>query len=890
MAFAARLGALTGELVEAVTLTSAQTRPDRFNAHREAALRNLKSHPFLRTNQFDVEHNLDGLEERFRVNLREELADALHERRGLLQQTPSQWHPEILYLLLELSDQPTFNTRLSDLDLLKKGSGEQEEEQLRWEDIAREDGWDQDDAIWKTIKYSDSSDDGDGEGYREESGSESGTSIASSEVPPRRTAEDLVIHPEDNPQLTLIRKAQEWRTGKPPKDGAGHTRKVPITEFHIAREVLFMLQGLDTTLFAPDGSADPAFQMTHTAWDTYKALISYFSEAGRRLAVLRRFIAQPQRSSHLQAFHDSVAARLHCFDKMVTKIQAPLVSPKHDFVVSLLRIKAELTAGLEPLFALSGIVTQMQDGSSSGAFRYLELLFEGSNIAQLAGKPATYEFLARIFVECFDVYLRPIRLWMDEGKLLPGDKIFFASEFPTQVPLGKIWKDQYRLRRTVDGKLHAPKFLQPAANKIFNTGKNVVVLKKLGRFESTRSKWSVEEPPLDYDAICPAGFELAPFCDLFDAAFDRWLQSKYNTTSTILRNALFEHCGLWSALDAMGHLYFMSDGSASELFSRNLFSKLDLLASSWHNRYGLTGTAQEAFASLIDAVRLSVTVSPEGLRVPALAARDSIRTALPTVMVNYRLSWPVQMIISDNTISQYQSIFTLLLQLRRALYVLQKQRILDRYWTDDDNWYERSLYYSMRTRLLWFSTSLQSYLATLVLAPNSARMRQELQDAHDVDAMIAIHATCMKRVIDEACLGNRLTLIRECFLDILDLAIKLEQAQVLHDKEAEELRELSRLSAMSSPGPPGTPRPPRTPKYIRDGDEDSDNESDEEKKPSRVKPGKPYTTVLREIKADFERHLRFICEGLRSVARATSDAQSAKWDILAEMLQSGSRT
>jgi gamma-tubulin complex component 5 len=52
---------------------------------------------------------------------------------------------------------------------------------------------------------------------------------------------------------------------------------------------------------------------------------------------------------------------------------------------------------------------------------------------------------------------------------------------------------------------------------------------------------------------------------------------------------------------------------------------------------------------------------------------------------------------------------------------------------------------------------------------------------------------------------------------------------------------------------------------------------------------KSYTAVLKQIKADFDRHLRFMGEGLRSVARASSDSRSAKWDILAEMLQSGSQ-
>ncbi|KAI5461154.1 Spc98 family-domain-containing protein [Mariannaea sp. PMI_226] len=882
MAFAARLGSLATELIEAVTGTPTQENVEKSNARRDAILRSLKSHPYLRTNQFEVEKNLDGLQERFRVNLRDELADALDQRRTLLAQTPSKWHPEILFLLLELSDQPTFNSNLADLDELNASDSNNAPEKLSWEDIAREDGWDDDVAIWKNIKYSDSSDE---EYYTQDSKSDSEASEVSSEVSAvGRTAEDFIIHPEDIPQLNSIREAQGWRSAKPATDRSGHARKIPVAEFDIARDVLFMLQGLDTTLFGRDGLADPTFQMMNIAWDTHRALIGYFTEAGRQLSVLRKFVAQKQRVSHLQVFHDSVAYRLRSFDNLVTKIQAELVAPKEDVVVSLLRVKGELGSSLEPLYSLSSIVARMQDAPNSGAFRYLELLFEEANLAQLAGKLANYEFLARIFVECFNVYLRPIRLWMDEGKLLPGDKIFFVSEAPSQVPLSKIWSDQFRLRRTADGKLHAPKFLQPAASKIFNAGKNIVVLKKLGRFRSMGSKVITGEPPLDYKTICPVGLELAPFHHLFDAAFDQWIQSKYNTTSTTLRNALFEDCGLWSSLDAMEYLYFMSDGSATESFSSNLFGKLDALSPAWHNRYTLTNTAQEAFALLLDSSRLFVNISPAGLKIPVSEARESVRAALPTVVVSYRLSWPVQMVLSEESISQYQSVFALLLQLKRSLYVLQKQKILERYWTDDDNWNERALYYSLRNSLLWFSNTLQTYMATLVLAPNSAKMRRELQEAHDVDAMIAIHAAFIKRVIDEACLGSRLSPIRECFLDIIDLAIKLEHAEASHTKEVEHLRELAQISVMSSPAPPGTPKA-RTPRYTRDSDEESGDESQ-----TQPELGKPYLSLLREIKVDFERHLRFICGGLRSVARVTSDAQSAKWDILAEMLEPGSRS
>lgn len=819
---------------------------------------------------------MDGLEERFRINLKEGLADALRERRDALESHQSQWHPEVLYLLLELSDQPTFKSRLIDLELLKEPP-EDQAAQLRWEDIAREDGWDDDAAIWESINYSDGSGD---EGYADSAKSEAADSSSSFDgYVSGRTAEDFIIHSEDIPQLNKARKAQEWRTEAPPRDASGHPRKIPVSEFQIVREVLFMIQGLNTTLFGKDGSVAPGFQMSHIAWDTHRATMNYFGEVGRQLGILRDFVSRTQNAAHLQVFQDSVATRLGSLDVAVTDIQHTLVAPEEDTVVSLLSVKGRLAAQLEPFYALSNIVAQIIDTPNLGAFRYLELLFDDASLAQLSGKPIVYEFLARIFVECFGVYLRQIRLWMDEGRLIPNDKMFFVSESPARVSLNKIWSDKYKLRRSASGKIHAPNFLHPAVGKIFNAGKNIVLLKQLGRSTLAGHHRKAQEPPLNYETICPFGFELVPFADLFSAAFDKWIESKYHTTSASLTSVLFDDCGVWSSLDALQKLYFMSDGAATDFFSNRLFSKLDALKPGWNNRYTLTSMAQEGFASQLDTTRLAVNISVDGQRLTTQTAQRSVRTALPTIRINFRLAWPVQMIITEESTATYQTVFTLLLQIRRALYVLRKKKLIENYWTDDENWPERALYYSLRTNLVWFCTTLQSYFTTLVLAPNSAKLREDLLEAQDADAMITTHAAFLKRVTDEACLGTRLQPIRECMLDILDLSIKLEQAQSWNAaQEAEEMMELSRLSVMSSPA-----KGKQWVAYKRGDNDDSDDDNEGQK----VALDKPYLTVLHEVKSDFDRHLRFICGGLRSVARATGDAQSAKWDILAEMLQMG---
>jgi gamma-tubulin complex component 5 len=776
---------------------------------------------------------LNGLEERFRVNSRDGLADALRRRLDDLQSAPENWHPEILSLLLQLSDQPTFKSRLRDVEPLQP-SDEDVTEPLLWKTIAAEDGWDRDgDNIWESINYADSSDD---ELYYSDSVDEAaGSPESDSPVALGKSAKDLLI--KDTVGVTLfssIRFDQEWRQEEPHADASGQARKTAVAEVHVFREVLFMLQGLDTTLFGQDGNVNASFQTSHLAWQTHKSLINAFAEYGRQLRVLRRFVTQPQAVAHLEAFQDSVEHSLEDFDGRLVELHARLTCPTEDVVVSLMSLKSELNDCLEPIQALSAIVAEIeQDEMTDHIFRPLELLFENASIAQLSDSTTSYRVLARIFAECFDVYLRPIRLWMDDGRLLPQDQTFFVYETSNHVALSNIWRDRYKLRTSANGKLHAPGFLDAASSKILNAGKNIVLLRRLGRLNYTSSRAGVTEPPLDYDTICPNDLELAPFAHLFNTAFERWMQSKYHATYSTLKHALFVDCELLASLKGLHNLYLMTDGSAASAFCEELFEKLDSGDSRWHDRYALTAIAHEAFDGLVDADRVIVQVSEEGRTLPIALVGSSVRTALPQVRIHFTLAWPVRMILTEASVGDYQSIFSLLLQLKRASHVLRTAKVLDGYWTDHERWSERAIYYACRNSLLWFCTTIQTYLATLVLAPNIVKLRHDLQAAADVDALIGAHSAFVKLVVNEACLGSRLTPLRECMLDILDLAIRLERRDVRRDEEVESV------------------------------------------------------SVLRSIKDEFDQRLRFLCGGLRSVARATSDSPSAKWETLAEMLQTG---
>lgn len=774
------------------------------------------------------------------------MANALRTRLDDLEQQPSRWHPEILALLLQLSDQPTFKSRISDLDRLRQpvedvGQG------LTWEAIAEEDNWDLDPAVWKTIRYSASSEDELEDEDRSVLGSASSISENQDLAP---AAQDFIIQPPDSNLWDSIRAEQEWRLATP-----YDSRKVAVPEIHIIREVLFMLQGLPTTIFGADGVPRPDFQTSSLAWQTHRAVLGTFAEYGRQVTLVREFSVQAIKAPHLQVFQDCVARHLKYLDDTIAETQQWLAAATISATVSLIAIQHRLRSEIEPLSALSSILSRLQDAPNAGTFQYLETLYQEVCVSQLSGKQTIYRFLARTFLECFRVYLRPIRHWMDEGRLLPGDEIFFVTELNRETPLGQTWQSRFLLRHSANGSLHAPEFLRPAAGKIFNAGKNIVVLKLLGKSSAITIH---QEPTLDFDTVCPKHLELAPFAELFGTAFEDWIQSKYGTTSTVLKNTLFDECGLARTLTDLRCIHLGSNGAALTQFHDAIFDRLDNGLSDWNNNYALTAAGHSAFAQYLDTDRLMVGAQQLSHGITPQSVAESVRVALPAIKATYRLTWSAQIVMTEHSLSQYHAVSTLLMQLNRATSVLRRPKLTDA-GTVSSSLSQQALYYALRNNMMWFCSTLQTYITTLVLQPACQKLDHNLQRAETVDSMIHLHEAFAKQIVDESCLSSRLQPIREGLLDIFDLALMLERARKLN----------------------GTSNEGRLKSAMDDEIIDAD--------PQAAKPGFKYMAALHQISTDFTRHVRFVCEGLRSVARASSDSRSVKWNMLAEMLQSGSQ-
>ena len=75
MAQNAKISGLTDELIQSILRHDPAANKQAYRHAKEIASRNLRGHQYARTNQFDVTATFKGLDEKFRIKNRDDLAD-----------------------------------------------------------------------------------------------------------------------------------------------------------------------------------------------------------------------------------------------------------------------------------------------------------------------------------------------------------------------------------------------------------------------------------------------------------------------------------------------------------------------------------------------------------------------------------------------------------------------------------------------------------------------------------------------------------------------------------------------------------------------------------------------------------------------------------------------
>lgn len=587
-------------------LNSDQVQQDarQLKQFKDSALKIFKTHQHVRVNQFDIDARLEGLLEKFVVLNNEPLAHALKPRLDELASTPSKWRPEVLALLLGLSDRPAEKT---DINAALEVFPEEPVTQLTWADIIADDPLTEE-GIWDDVEIESDYSEHRAPSLSDLSDAEHTTSTQASSI-----GEDDVatfarafIVPKDTQTLDRV-KSLRYRMTSLQTDSQ-------LSELQVTRQVLSMLQGLPSDLFdtSTDGQIRIASQcrIRDIAPSTLNRVLQSFASLGSQTSMVRKFVASAQESVVLQSFQAAVEDQLRRLGKTLSNIEQGLLD-ENPTVVSLMAVYAEIDRASGQLIRLASLIPDGTLRHNARALQLLNCLFEEACSLQLVGEEAEFSAVARLFFACLDPYLRPVKLWMTEGKIRASDQLFFVKSDSQNTDRGSIWHSRFALLKNDDGTVAVPSFMQSIAERIFRTGKSVIFLETLGQStEDSRSK--AIHSGLDADRIIGSmDNSLLPFSEIFKVALATWADHLEGPEVQVLPQMLMYQCGLQTTIEAVDHLYFGRNGASFQDFAYSVFTRVDR-GDGWDDRFLLTELAHAAFESItaVDTNHISVRARP----------------------------------------------------------------------------------------------------------------------------------------------------------------------------------------------------------------------------------------------------------------------------------------
>jgi gamma-tubulin complex component 5 len=867
MAPSTTIGSLTDELV--TSLITTRTPVSKVRKLKDTFNKQLRHHNHARTNQFEVAGRLDGLQEKFLILNRDDLADALHAcLRELKTATPSdeKWLPDVLHLLLQLSRDPAQKTKVD--DVTKEKPLVEIVRPLRWAEVEVEDPIDRGNKIWANPDLSDLSSDED-------------VFIAPSE-PSSPGARQKDEHADDvsHENAYLVDRELERKDDEHPAPeqiwNADADTEIVITELQAVRETLFMLQGLPTTLFWRVGhtiEVDKRFRLNHASLYLLRDILKSFTNIGLRVDLVRTWLKEPQTVPFMQSLRVGVEQKILDFDSCVSQMQSQLLPLHQSTVVSLAKTFDDIIEHSKVIMHLASFFEQVMVAAAD-SIECLDLLYTTVCSCQASGAEDLFEPLSHLFIKVFEVYLEPVLRWIEFGELDSSLKSTIVDNSIHQRSLPGLWQEWYNLN-SHPGSSRTPRFMQQLVHQIFLAGKTQVFLRHLPNTGQSHPSKPTALTIVDIRLIQPSS--LLPFSEAFEVVIKRAIEGLHRSSSAELREKLAHECGLWRTLDALHSIFLGRSGWAIDAVDARIFDRIDRGNRAWNDRYLLTELYRNTLEGIdsIDTQRITVQTGRASSR-DMQSQRRSVKM-LENIIVTYSLPWPVANIISDGALQSYKRVSTFLFQIRRARYVLERRcRVAVMSERLDISLAEQRLAQKIHSQLLIFVNYLYDHLALFTIEHTTGEMRQALTEAIDVDGMIQVYQSYISKLEDMCLVSRRVSAIKRAVLTVMDLCIRFS------DTVTSPLGQRTSVDAQSFKSAASRLRDQYKTRGTDGSSSDEDSSDSEGFSTFITFDESSYESELSHIKQEFDRHRSFLVAGLESFGRV--EEQNTGWDVLAERL------
>lgn len=851
------------ELSSSIVKTTASSKHNQKRL-QDAFRRRVKRHNFARTNQFEVAERLDGLEEKFQILTLDNLSDALRKGRNELKDFQNNWLPDVLDLFLHLSGDPARNERLLELYRVPHRVGTPPP--LRWKDLLVDDPIDPHDRLWRVPDFRDI----DGSGYEDDDHTVSTPGSAS----PSQRYVGRQDHDTTLEQGKLLYKLSDksastkiYATQQSPPSGS-------ITEESFIRQALFLLQGLPVDMFTNK----------HKGYQRVSSVAvrgvpdSSLGTLADRISALRRahdlvssWIDKETECAYIAAMKNAAEDVQHEYRKHLDAMQQEFIEPTRNSAISAIRLARFIEESSSSLAAIAHFLDEVGDGDSVVC---LEKLYDAAQLSQLSGDYETYLCLCSLLVPSLCTYLRPVRVWLENGRLEADNEAFFVQARSSTPHLPKLWHDQYLLYTT--GQSRPPTFLASTAPDILACGKTSAFLSQLTGVHDQGTLIASSAMDQDRFLAMTRADPNIPFAAWFENNWHEVVTCLLQSKTESLKALLSEHCSFGETLHALGRVYLRQDSILLDEIETKLFDRIDRCMDDWNDRFQLRDMLDEAFnAQGSPHVPNSIIIHSAYTSARSMHRRRISVKILNALALQYVLSWPLANIIDEDSMAAYRRVALVLMQTRRAKYCIERTGYLSAVsipLDEDATPLDQRVAQVLAFTLLSFVNILYDHFTTTTLGPLTHSMKLKIRDAATVDEMISAHKDYIIRLEYSCLAAPKVRVLRLSLINLLDLCIRFSDL-VSNAAKAQHVDSDHEASSFMSAR--SRNRTLHGDQYGSDSEDDDDFGQTGEGYSTFVVLDDDTTIVkeLRKVQAHFQKQLKFFVAGLRGVGRAGQHVQ-----------------
>ncbi|EFJ34488.1 hypothetical protein SELMODRAFT_438859 [Selaginella moellendorffii] len=401
------------------------------------------------------------------------------------------------------------------------------------------------------------------------------------------------------------------------------------------------------------------------------------------------------------------------------------------------------------------------------------------------GDPLVRSFMSRLLRRVCSPLFEMVRRWVLEGEVddLYGE--FFILAQPVKAEA--LWREGYSLQ---SGML--PSFIpEPLAQRILRTGKSINFL----RVCCEDQQWATEAA----EALAAAGAsanagslgygETEVLETLVVEAAGRI--DRHVIKIIYERYKFRDHCLAIKRYLLLGQGDFIQ--YLMDLVGPDLSQPANTVSS-----FKLAGLLESAIRAL--NAQYDDTEVLDRLRVKMMPHGDGDR-GWDVFSLEYNARDPLTTIFTEQVMGSYLRIFNFLWRLKRVEHALsatwqtmKPNCSLGRPWTSVVDGAVKSQLVAvlrrcqtLRTEMNHFVTNLQYYIMFEVLEYSWANFLEEMEEAHDLDELIAAHEKYLGSIMEKALLGERSQLLSKTLFTLFDLILRFRG---LADRLYENAREV----------------------------------------------------------------------------------------------------